>query len=99
MPNSQPIERDQMMEVLPRRLRSVYARWKMGEDFTRSMTRTTLWRYRKDLMAYGVNIDLPSVIEQPGQGTSYAGWAQSVGALPGGASAFGDPAQLKLFEG
>lgn len=97
MPNSEPIKRDELIENLPRRLRGVYARWTSGEDLSRSMSRVTLWRYRKDLMAFGVNIDQPPVKTPEETGPSYASWASAVGSLPGGASPNGDPAQRDLF--
>lgn len=93
MPNAEPITRDQLLSVLPRRLRGVYARWLAGEDLSHSMSRVTLWRYRKDLMAYGVNIDQPAIREEI-EGSSYASWASSVGAIPGGATPTN---QLGLF--
>lgn len=97
MPTAEPITKDQLIEKLPKRLRGVYARWVMGEDFSKTMARNTLWRYRKDLMAFGVNIDLPPTKSTESAGPSFSTWAGAVGSLPGGASPNGYPVQRDLF--
>lgn len=98
MPNAEPLRRDELIDELPRRLRGVYARWLAGEDFARTMSRVTLWRYRKDLMAFGVNIDQPPSKEAAIEGSTYATWAAAVGSKSGGASPNGDPAQVEMFD-
>ena len=48
---------DELMN-LPQRLRSTYVLWKDGHDLRSTMAKNTYYRHRKELMAYGINIDL-----------------------------------------
>ena len=43
---------------LPQRLRSTYVLWKDGHDLRSTMAKNTYYRHRKELMEYGINIDL-----------------------------------------
>ncbi|MDO3651292.1 phage/plasmid replication protein, II/X family, partial [Nocardia mangyaensis] len=43
---------------LPQRLRSTYVLWKDGHDLRSNMAKNTYYRHRKELMEYGINIDL-----------------------------------------
>lgn len=94
MPTTELLPKDELLTTLPRRLRGVYARWKAGEDISRSMSRVTLWRYRKDLMSFGVNIDQPAPKEdQEAKLSTLPLWADRIGKEPGGAHPSGDRAQ------
>jgi len=48
---------DELMN-LPQRLRSTYVLWKDGHDLRSTMAKNTYYRHRKELMEYGINIDL-----------------------------------------
>jgi hypothetical protein len=50
-----PTERD----TLPMKLRPTYLLWKLDQDLRRCMSRWTMRRHRKDLLQYGIDIDLP----------------------------------------
>jgi II/X family phage/plasmid replication protein len=43
---------------LPQRLRSTYVLWKDGHDLRSTMAKNTYYRHRKELLEYGINIDL-----------------------------------------
>jgi len=43
---------------IPQRLRLTYIAWKNGEDLRAMLPKTTYYRHRKDMLQYGVNIDL-----------------------------------------
>lgn len=98
MPTADPTTRDELIQVLPRNLRGIYARWKAGEDFSTTVSRMTFWRYRKKLMEYGVNIDQLPTTEAEGPGPIFGTWATHVGQLPGGSTINGsDPKQVSMF--
>lgn len=99
MPKTESMTADKLMKTLPRHLRGVYGRWMQGEDFSQTVTRMTLWRYRKALMDYGVNIDNPPQKERPSKAaTAFPEWAKQVGEKPGGTwwAPKPDPNQLTL---
>lgn len=43
---------------LPQRLRSTYVLWQDGHDLRSTMAKNTYYRHRKELLKYGINIDL-----------------------------------------
>lgn len=47
---------DSTLEALPKRLRPVFLAWKSGADLSSIYPRTTLFRYRKELLNYAVDI-------------------------------------------
>lgn len=49
---------DSALDALPQKLRPVYLSWKSGADMRRHLSRATFFRYRKALLAYGVDIAL-----------------------------------------
>jgi II/X family phage/plasmid replication protein len=48
---------DELMN-LPQRLRSTYVLWKDGHDLRSTISKPTYYRHRKELLQYGINIDL-----------------------------------------
>lgn len=98
MPLSDPTRRDDVIQMLPRNLRGVYGRWKAGEDFSTTVSRMTYWRYRKQLMEHGINIDQPPALDSDTGARVLGAWASQVGALPGGSTINGfDPKQVSMF--
>ena len=53
--DNMPIK-DTVLETLPVRLKGVYALWLQGTDLRAEMARPTFYRWRKSLLAYGVDI-------------------------------------------
>ncbi|MDH5395137.1 MAG: phage/plasmid replication protein, II/X family [Gammaproteobacteria bacterium] len=43
---------------IPTRLKSTYILWKNGDDLRNILARATYYRHRKELLQYGINIDL-----------------------------------------
>ena len=69
-----------------------------GEDFSTTVSRMTYWRYRKQLMEHGINIDQPPALDSDTGARVLGAWASQVGALPGGATINGfDPKQVSMF--
>ena len=56
--NEQIALTDKQLLDLPQRLRSTYHLWKGGYDLRSELPKRTYYRHRKDLLAYGINIDL-----------------------------------------
>lgn len=50
---------DSTLEALPKRLRPVFLAWKSGADLSSIYPRTTLFRYRKELLNFAVDISTP----------------------------------------
>jgi II/X family phage/plasmid replication protein len=50
---------DDVLAELPRYLRLAYHAWRAGEDLRATCCRATFYRYRKALLAYGVDIAHP----------------------------------------
>jgi II/X family phage/plasmid replication protein len=50
---------DEVLAELPRPLRLAYHAWRAGEDLRATCCRATFYRYRKALLAYGVDIAHP----------------------------------------
>jgi II/X family phage/plasmid replication protein len=50
---------DDVLAGLPRPLRLAYHEWRAGEDLRAACSRATFYRYRKALLAYGVDIAHP----------------------------------------
>jgi len=48
---------DTLMD-LPQRLRSTYNLWKDGHDLRFNMSRNTFYKHRRELLEYGINIDI-----------------------------------------
>jgi II/X family phage/plasmid replication protein len=48
---------DALMD-LPQRLRSTYNLWKDGHDLRFNMSRNTFYKHRRELLEYGINIDI-----------------------------------------
>ena len=51
---------EQQQAELPPRLTAVYRLWKSGEDIRNIYTRSTFYRYRSDLIPYGIDISTPA---------------------------------------
>ena len=49
---------DEVTSKLPNRLLTTYTLWTEGHDLRSMMTKPTYYRQRKDLMEYGINIDI-----------------------------------------
>ena len=49
---------DEILDSLPRKLRTYYKLWLYGEDLRQDMTRPTFYRVRKQLKAYDIDIAL-----------------------------------------
>jgi II/X family phage/plasmid replication protein len=49
---------DEIMINMPNKLRSTYTLWSEGHDLRGLISRPTYYRHRKDLKAFGINIDL-----------------------------------------
>jgi II/X family phage/plasmid replication protein len=47
---------DDVVESLPPRLVPIYDAWKAGRDLQKLYSRPTFYRYRKQLLAYGIDI-------------------------------------------
>ncbi len=43
---------------LPQKLKLTYIAWKNGQDLRSTLPKTTYYRHRKELLAFGINIDL-----------------------------------------
>ena len=50
--------KDDVLESLPVRLKGVYALWRNGDDLRSTMSRPSFYRWRKQLLAYGVDISV-----------------------------------------
>ncbi len=48
---------DKELEI-PRKLKSTYILWKNGDDLRSVLPKATYYRHRKDMLGYGINIDL-----------------------------------------
>lgn len=53
------------LEKIPTRLRLAYDAWKAGQDLRRLFSRPTFYRYRKQLLAYGIDIAALQPSEAP----------------------------------
>lgn len=49
---------DQVMQNMPNKLRSTYTLWSEGHDLRSLISKSAYYRHRKDLKAFGINIDL-----------------------------------------
>lgn len=47
---------DKILDTLPVRLRLVYQSWKNGDDLKQIMSKTAFYRWRKQLLAFGIDI-------------------------------------------
>ena len=47
---------DKILDTLPLRLRLVYQSWKNGDDLKQIMSKTAFYRWRKQLLAFGIDI-------------------------------------------
>lgn len=50
----------EVLDELPGRLVGVYEAWRQGHDIRAIYSRATFYRYRKELLEYGINIENPS---------------------------------------
>lgn len=50
--------KDNVLESLPTRLKGVYALWRNGDDLRATMSKTAFYRWRKQLLAYGIDISV-----------------------------------------
>lgn len=57
----------EILEDLPGRLVAVYEAWRAGHDLRALYSRTTFYRYRKQLLELGVDILAPSPLPDPDQ--------------------------------
>lgn len=48
------------MNALPRRLLSTYVLWSGGENPREIMSKPTFYKHRKELLEYGIDINLPT---------------------------------------
>lgn len=49
---------DELVLKLPQRLRSTYVLWQSGEDLRSTLPKATYYRHRKELLGFGINIDM-----------------------------------------
>ncbi len=49
---------DELVLKLPQRLRSTYVLWQSGEDLRSTLPKATYYRHRKELLEFGINIDM-----------------------------------------
>jgi len=56
---------DELLLQLPVRLAGVYARWRTGDDLRRALPRSTFYRYRRQLLEYGIDIVCPPADPDP----------------------------------
>lgn len=50
---------------LPRALKLTYTAWSIGEDVRAMLPRTTFYRHRKELLAYGIDISVSAGVSRP----------------------------------
>ena len=55
---------DEILNSLPRKLRTYYKLWLYGEDLRQDMSRPTFYRVRKQLKAYDIDIALVRDIDK-----------------------------------
>lgn len=56
---------DEVLDSLPRKLRTYYKLWLYGEDLRQEMSRPTFYRIRKELRAYDIDITLVRDVDKP----------------------------------
>jgi II/X family phage/plasmid replication protein len=56
---------DEVLDSLPRKLRTYYKLWLYGEDLRQEMSRPTFYRIRKELRAYDIDITLVRDVDRP----------------------------------
>ena len=56
---------DELLDSLPRKLRTYYKLWLYGEDLRQEMSRPTFYRIRKELRAYDIDITLVRDVDKP----------------------------------
>jgi II/X family phage/plasmid replication protein len=48
-----------LVTAMPRAVRCTYLQWENGTDVRPSMSKTTFYKHRNDLLAYGIDIAVP----------------------------------------
>lgn len=56
---------DELIDSLPRKLRTYYKLWLHGEDLREELSRPTYYRIRKELKEYGIDISLVRDVNKP----------------------------------
>jgi II/X family phage/plasmid replication protein len=49
---------DEILAALPTRMKGIYALWRNGDDLRSSMSKTAFYRWRTQMLAYGVDISM-----------------------------------------
>ena len=49
---------DDVLTALPRNLRSVYVLWRDGEDLRGTMSKSSFYRYRTQILKHGIDISI-----------------------------------------
>jgi len=55
---------DDVLKALPARLKGYYALWATGEDLRQSMSKSSFYRYRSQLLEYGIDITVVQAQER-----------------------------------
>jgi II/X family phage/plasmid replication protein len=55
LPDNMPLS-DEVLNTLPLRLKGVYAMWAAGHDLRAQMSSSAFYRWRRQMLAYGVDL-------------------------------------------